>query len=859
MSLITVEKLQTQVDEIASDLSFLKKETSKDVVEHKTKDLERKTIVVKDEIQYKIDELSALWDSYHAAEIAKLETMLVVLETSTSELGLLKAHVYVKEQSAPVSVPLLQQPSVVSWWAKKNSWRLLGWSAVGLLGWSLFRKKKKDSLSKEQATTSKSGFFSTVGKTLLYGWLAVGWFFGIKSLVGKEKYHDALDRLRLRKRPEAPAVAADDKKNSIVWLLPGMEYSVDNGKTYMLYYANRSVVFSGDQKVLVRIAKTNNSPESKAKELVFTRAIDGWVDDSPQISQSINLTPEELTKRNVAITKSIEWATSFPVSIDYWWDKQNLESKWCPTTIDFDQSKQAIMLGTTQLKVSVGSFDTQTSLGKARVDDVKVNAISYASDKFVLNVTWSGKVWFISRTDTQDVELTKKDILSLLQPYYQDNKSSYSVSLSDADNTTIPISISVVWWTSFVARWPDALWIESEFARIDATKQSQYTQIGDAVGSMYAKIMSKSSLWTSSLPPLLAWTPDPLLLQWASPASVLFMLDQKYGRVDAMLNDGFLGKIENKTDVVLNDVVDFFSQYHTVPLFGWLISGISQGVDSLIVWGNYSEEWLRRKLKDDPVALEQFKILIKKISIVRFFLSEKRKMYSQKLLKNPSTQSQSNALLKENFDQVSLVWQQEGAASLYTTLQKNKLLNNSISLWTSVGIKVSKEVANLQKKIESTRSSIDLEWKRGKIEFDYEKQEIVSYGKRTKIEIVSDGTYKIAWFSVLFTQVHSLVRVANMINYMMHTYAKNYVEKLVNNTFSHCLNWHNEYIGQWTFAPWIYENATMTWPANINTPDSNRILKKSTLFAACPTWWDEEAKAFVEFLNKKFTSLTLSS
>ena len=198
-------------------------------------------------------------------------------------------------------------------------------------------------------------------------------------MIGSARVDKALQRFGLEK-PAAPNVTADDTNDTITGLTKDMEYSTDAGKTYIKYDGVTTPKFAGDQKVLVRTAKSEKNKESKTKELLFTSAVStNTASDAPTTApEQSNLTTEELTKRNKYITDSINGTTAFPIAIDYATDKTALEAKGCPTKIDFDASSQSIKFGNDQLKTSVGSFKTQSSYGEATVDSVSINTISYA-------------------------------------------------------------------------------------------------------------------------------------------------------------------------------------------------------------------------------------------------------------------------------------------------------------------------------------------------------------------------------------------------------------------------------------------------------------------------------------------------
>ena len=70
-------------------------------------------------------------------------------------------------------------------------------------------------------------------------------------------------------QPAAPNVSADDVNNLIDGIDNTMEYSLDNGLTYVLYDAQVPDL-SGDQTVSVRVAASGINPAGLTKTLIFT-------------------------------------------------------------------------------------------------------------------------------------------------------------------------------------------------------------------------------------------------------------------------------------------------------------------------------------------------------------------------------------------------------------------------------------------------------------------------------------------------------------------------------------------------------------------------------------------------------------
>lgn len=730
---LSVEKLQAQVDQVKIDLDSLKKESSDDIIKTKTTALETKVTTTKDNITKKIDELKALGEASHSAEIAKLEKMLALLTTSTSDLTDLKKDV--ADNSSPDTDKKDDKKNDKkddkkntdkNWFkrqidgftdsteehhALKNTARIawgIGILALGIRGVKkLFgmRKNKKEATTTTDkisttdnpaATTSptdtadekKTSFGSKVWKVLKYGWLAVGWFFWLKWLVGKEWwYKDILDWVGIRNRAEAPAVTADDATNTITWLVVGMEYSTDDGKTYTAYDASNIPTFPGVKKVLVRVAKTDTVPESKTKELAFTAA-----DAGP----------------------------------------------------------------------------------------------------------------------------------------------------------TVP-------------------WYEAEYEKLDEWKKTQYTALDKNVALMYSDTI-KSVSPDMHLPPLLI-RKDDSLSTWSSYSSIMYMLDENYGTMDKVLHDDYFSKVEQKTDLVLSDVVDFLKKYKDNKIVGGICTTIASWLDTYLAKWSFDEVSLKKKLEDDPNALAQLKVLIKKISITRFFVSEKRKIYEAKLEKEPDMVDKVDATLTDTFDGVRFVGTTESDISLYSTLKDNSTLDATISAETETGIELNKEAQELQSEIAATASNIDYSWQRWNIIFDYKTNTLKSRNKSTEIEVLAGeglsilgkidwknhkNAYRIKDLPIKFEYLDSLVWVANYINNMMYTYGDNILSRMKNTVSRNCLNWHNWYGPRWIAYPWIYEDASFF---GVGTVDTDRVLSKDALYEACPSWWDDEAEALVAYLNKRFTKL----
>ncbi|MFU0789581.1 MAG: DUF4073 domain-containing protein [Virgibacillus proomii] len=93
---------------------------------------------------------------------------------------------------------------------------------------------------------------------------------GIKVRI---KDNAGIAKIDINHAPNVPNVQADDHKNSIEGINSSMEYSVDNGETWVRYSESNPPTFISDMDVLVRIAGKGVIPPSDYKELSFTSKI----------------------------------------------------------------------------------------------------------------------------------------------------------------------------------------------------------------------------------------------------------------------------------------------------------------------------------------------------------------------------------------------------------------------------------------------------------------------------------------------------------------------------------------------------------------------------------------------------------
>jgi len=89
----SVEILQSEVDQVKTDLDDLKTEANEKTKKDKTEAAAKKMKTTKEEINKKIEALKGLGEENNQADILKLEAMLVTLNTSNSELNTLKGDI----------------------------------------------------------------------------------------------------------------------------------------------------------------------------------------------------------------------------------------------------------------------------------------------------------------------------------------------------------------------------------------------------------------------------------------------------------------------------------------------------------------------------------------------------------------------------------------------------------------------------------------------------------------------------------------------------------------------------------------------------------------------------------------------
>lgn len=89
----SIESLQTEVNQVKTDLDLLKAETNETIKQTKAESLEQDVSATKEKIKKELDALKGLTDATSLENARKLEAMLLTLETSNTELATLKVDV----------------------------------------------------------------------------------------------------------------------------------------------------------------------------------------------------------------------------------------------------------------------------------------------------------------------------------------------------------------------------------------------------------------------------------------------------------------------------------------------------------------------------------------------------------------------------------------------------------------------------------------------------------------------------------------------------------------------------------------------------------------------------------------------
>lgn len=107
-----------------------------------------------------------------------------------------------------------------------------------------------------------------------------------------------------------------------------------------------------------------------------------------------------------------------------------------PDKIWFDANNQAITFWDKNLKLTIPPFKVMVGV---EVKDVKINSVEPKWNKYLLNISWS----VAGSNQNRDVETTKDEFLSLISPYYAEEKTKYKINLTK-NWTTVPINVEVV-------------------------------------------------------------------------------------------------------------------------------------------------------------------------------------------------------------------------------------------------------------------------------------------------------------------------------------------------------------------------------------------------------------------------------
>ncbi len=221
----SIESLQTEVNQVKTDLDLLKAVTNETIKQTKAESLAQDVTATKEKIKKELDALKWLTDATSLENTRKLEAMLLTLETSTTELTTLKASVTTPLNSSEETPSELQEEHKEEQedetkeknWIKrqwdgvtsKEEWKTNTWANIARVAWGigavslavrwikkLFGRGKKNKEKKEgEESTEKKGFRQKpLGKFLKWTGIGTGAYYLIHGFVtGKWNLKDFFD------------------------------------------------------------------------------------------------------------------------------------------------------------------------------------------------------------------------------------------------------------------------------------------------------------------------------------------------------------------------------------------------------------------------------------------------------------------------------------------------------------------------------------------------------------------------------------------------------------------------------------------------------------------------------------------
>lgn len=271
----SIDELQTQVDQVGTDLTSLKTETDEAIRKTKVQEIELDAKAAKDTIQKELGVLKWMWSTNLTIQenITKLETMLTTLETSTTDLSDLKMQIQSNTTSAvdnptvtpdittPIAATTTTQPikpvvdrnwiqrqrdgatskeewktntltniARVAWgiWAAALAWKWFKW----LFGIGKDKDKKSDSWDDDYKVETKEETeksWSHWRKWLIGWWLLTAWGYGLYRLLKWEwlSFEDSI----IQAEADLWTISESDEINHGRWRIT-YEESVKQIKSY---------------------------------------------------------------------------------------------------------------------------------------------------------------------------------------------------------------------------------------------------------------------------------------------------------------------------------------------------------------------------------------------------------------------------------------------------------------------------------------------------------------------------------------------------------------------------------------------------------------------------------------------------
>lgn len=558
---------------------------------------------------------------------------------------------------------------------------------------------------------------------------------------------------------------------------------------------------------------------------------------TPSVDINENLTEEERLLRNTYIKQSILDTTTVPVPIDYKIDKDLLLQKWSPNKISFDVDTQSIIIGGAKIQLKFPEFTMNVWGIDATVTKVDIRSIKTSGNDFIVEAKGTGSAWFLEQTKDISTTVSKEKFYALLQPYLETGSTTYDTSL-EFDGQKVPLQLDVAWSiepTSSVSEYDSQNMISYKndiYNSYPEWERKYFDQLSKYSSDMY----KNAATWLDKerLPALLQ-DYDADLLQWLD-GGILAIVGKQFSTVSDLTNDTILWRAGNLANDILWTIVSFLETWEDSKILWWLakiLKWAPEKLQDMIPNGNEQKQKalrtaVEKQLRDDPAIKKDLEKIVKQFSLVRFYFTEKK------------------ALLQEKWsDTAHFDWLSLTAAADF--LQKQSLLDTSISTKTTVWLEANRVSVALEDLIKKTNPDSDLSTERGKIVFNYKTNELESWSQRTKILVSKDGKqYKIDGLNMSFVDLKSVLWLANLSNRMIQQtgwlswLASNWSDHFAYNSSFALTNWNRWW---WLFVRdrWFIRT------------DTDKLVKDST-FEKYIQWWSvDNWKEYAAYLSKRLT------